>query len=134
MRKLWEDKPAAPTPINKSKAGFIKFIKICGYILFTLGIATLFSVIYYYRLYTQVPLQAAIVASAEIAAGFMQIKCVKQFEFQKLSLIFDIAAVGILTIILYLYPDMLRLPAFIGLTALAACIVISLLRIIKFKK
>lgn len=132
MRKLSENVSITPA-LSISNKNLSKAVKVCGYILFLLGIATLFSVTQSNRIFGIVPAQAIFVAAAELISGFMQIKCSGQVQFQKISLIINFCAAGVLIIILLLFPDMLKLPAFIGLGALAAAILILSLRIIKLK-
>lgn len=130
MRKLSENVNITEPQNKGSSPSVSKAVKICGYVLFLLGTATLFAIVYFYRFYAEIPVPATIVAAAELAAGFMQIKCAGQVKYQKLSLIIDAAAAGVLLIIICFYPDMLKLPAYIGLGALAVSVVISLLRLL----
>lgn len=132
MRKLSEN-GSAPVAQSISNKNLSKAVKVCGYILFLLGIATLFSVTQSSRIYGIIPSRAIVVAAAELASGFMQIKCAGQIQFQKISLIVNLCAAAVLIIVLFLFPDMMKLPAFIGLGALAAAVIILSVRIIKLK-
>lgn len=134
MRKLSENGALNQTAQRFSNKSLSKAVKVCGYVLFILGIATLFTVVQSFRIYSEVPVKAVIIAAAELAAGFMQIKCAGEIKFGKISFITDICAAAVLLIIIYINPDMLRLPALIGLFALGAAAVILIIRTAQIKK